>query len=350
MLFNEFYTQEIHGPYELYDLGDFTLEKGGTIRNCKLTYTTLGTLSPTRDNAILIPTWYSGTNKVMEQVYVGKGKAIDPERYFVIIVNQLGNGLSSSPHNTPPPFNMAKFPPLSVSDDVRAQHKLITEKFGIERLELIMGGSLGAQQTYEWVVRFPFMVKRAAPVAGTAKTTQHDVLLVEKMIEAIVSDPAWKNGWYTRAHALHVGLRRHAQNWALAGLSPELFNGELWRNVGFSSLDDFLVGFLENYFLPMDPNNLLSQLWKHKSADVSRITGGDLTQAMSRVEAKVFVMPIDTDMIFYVKDCEAEQKLIPNSELRVIKSSWGHLGLFGIEQQYVTQIDGNLRELLAYQV
>jgi homoserine O-acetyltransferase/O-succinyltransferase len=142
---DEYYSQELHGPYQHFDIGDFGLEEGGKIQSCKLAYATFGRLSPQKDNAILILTWYSGTSKIMEQVYIGPGRAIDPDKYFVIIANQIGNGLSSSPHNTPAPFNGSKFPRVRISDDVMAQHRLITEKFGIKRLELVLGGSMGAQ-------------------------------------------------------------------------------------------------------------------------------------------------------------------------------------------------------------
>ena len=102
MIKNSYYSQDVHGPYALHDIGDLVLEEGDTIRCCQLTYATFGTLNAAKDNAILIPTWYSGTNKIMEQVYTGKGRALDPNKYFLIIVNQIGNGLSTSPHNTPP--------------------------------------------------------------------------------------------------------------------------------------------------------------------------------------------------------------------------------------------------------
>ena len=75
---------------QLFDIGDFELEDGGKIRNCKLAYATFGRLSPQRDNAILILTWYSGTSKMMEQIYIGSGRAIDPDKYFIIIANQIG--------------------------------------------------------------------------------------------------------------------------------------------------------------------------------------------------------------------------------------------------------------------
>ena len=86
----------------------------------------LGTLNTAKDNAILVPTWYSGTNKIMQEVYIGNGRALDPDKYFIIIVNQIGNGLSTSPHNTPTPAGMGNFPRVRIGDDVRAQHKFVT--------------------------------------------------------------------------------------------------------------------------------------------------------------------------------------------------------------------------------
>jgi homoserine O-acetyltransferase/O-succinyltransferase len=347
MTANSYYTQENHGPFQLFDLGDFALEEGGTLRACQIAYSTFGTLNASKSNAILLPTWYSGTGKIMEQVYIGPGRAIDTERYFVVIANQIGNGLSTSPHNTASPFNGPMFPKVRIGDDVRAQHALLTRQFGIERLELVCGGSMGAQQTYEWAVRYPDMVKRAAPIAGTARNTPHNFVFAAALGEAITSDPNWRDGWYGDGAEVQAGLRRHAKWWAVMGLCTELFKQEQWREAGFSSLDDFVTGFLEAYFLPMDPNDLLCMAWKWQRGDVSRHTGGDLGAALGRIKAKVFVMPIDTDMFFPPRDCEAEQALIANGEMRVIHSLWGHLGLFGVEPGYVEQIDRHLRELLS---
>ena len=163
-----YYTQEAHGPFALHDIGSLELEEGGTIRNCQLAVATHGTLNAAKDNAILVPTWYSGTSKIMEQAYIGPGRALDPSRYFIIVVNQIGNGLSTSPHNTPFPAGGARFPRVRIGDDVRAQHRLLTQTFGLEHLALVVGGSMGAQQTYEWAVRYPDMVRRAAPIATSA--------------------------------------------------------------------------------------------------------------------------------------------------------------------------------------
>ena len=130
------------------------------------------------------------------------------------------------------------------------------------------------------------------------------------------------------------------------GLSTEFWKREQWRTLGFVSADDFQIGFVDAYFQPMDPNDLLCMAWKWQRGDVSRFTGVVLGAALDRIQAKTFVMPIDEDMFFPVRDCAAEQKLVPNSELRVIESVAGRLCLFGLEESYMPQIDRHLGELL----
>ena len=347
MITNAYYSQEVHGPYELFDAGNLLLEEGGTLRACQLAYATHGKLNAAKDNAILVPTWYSGTSKIMEQVYIGKGRALDTDKYFIIVVNQIGSGLSSSPHNTPAPGGMANFPRVRIGDDVQAQHKLVTEKFGIKRLALVVGGSMGAQQTYEWAVRYPAMVARAAAIAGTAKNTEHDFLFGESLVEAISSDPGFKGGWYGDASEVREGLRRHAKLWAVMGWSTEFYQQGRYKALGFSSVDDFMTNFMNGYFGVMDPNDLLCMAWKWQRGDVSRHTGGDLKKALARITAKTFVMPVDNDMFFPPRDCAPEQKMIEGSELRVLNSIDGHLALFGADPDCTGQIDKHLRELLA---
>jgi len=342
-----YYSQAVHGPFETFDLGDFELLSGEKIRGAQLAYATFGTLNADKSNAVLFPSWYSGSSKILELAYVGAGRALDPARYFIILVNQLGAGLSSSPGNTPLPFNAARFPQVAIGDDVRAQHKLVTEKFGIERLALVLGGSMGAQITYDWAVRFPEKVARAAPIAGTARGTAHNRLLVGTFIDAIVSDPAFEDGWYASSSAVHRGLRRHARAFAASGFTQDLFNTAGWSGLGFTTPEDFVTGFVENHFLPQDPNNLLLLLRKWRDNDVTRGTGRTLAEALSAITAKTHVIAIDEDVFFPLADIAAEQALIPGSCLKRVSSIWGHLALFGVDAGYNRAIDAFLTELLA---
>ena len=347
MTHDGYYSQENHGPFQLADLGDFSLEAGGTLHGLKLGYATHGTLNAAKDNAILVTTWWSGTSKIMEQVYVAPGRALDPDKYFIVIVDQIGDGISTSPSNAPAPANGPNFPKLRIADDVRAQHKLLTEKFGITQLALVFGGSMGAQQTYEWAVRYPEMVKRAAPLAGTAKVTDHCVLFADTLGEAIRSDPAFKAGAYASSADVSAGLKRVAALMGWGAMAPAFFNKEMWRGMEFASAKEFRTNFLEGYFLPMDPNVLLYALDKWQHGDVSADRGGDLAAVLGKVKAKMFVMPISSDKMFPPGDCEPEQKLIPGAELRVIEADSGHLGLFALDATYSAQIDRHLGELLA---
>ncbi|MCE3554116.1 alpha/beta fold hydrolase [Pseudonocardia sp. RS11V-5] len=350
MIDNPFYSPEFHGDYDLISVGRLDLEEGGSIPDCRLAVATFGELNEARDNAILVTTWYSGSHQIWRDVYIGPDHALNPERYFIVVVDQIGSGLSTSPHNADGEnagIAMSAFPHVRIGDDVVAQERLLREHFGIETLHAVVGGSMGAQQTYEWAVRFPDKVKRAAAIAGTAQNTPHDFLFTKALNEAITSDPGFADGEYTSNTEVEAGLKRHAGIWAVMGLSTEFWKQEVWRALEFESKEAFLEGFLEPYFTVMDPNDLLCMAWKWQRGDVARHTGGDLDAALGRITARTFVMPISEDMFFPVRDCRAEQEKIKSSELRVVDDILGHLGLFGVAPTYMPQIDQHLGELLA---
>lgn len=332
-----YYTAENHGAFETYALGRFEFEEGGSVDDLVLAYATYGELAPGRDNAILVPTWYSGTHGIMSQVYIGPDHALDPTRYFIIVVDQIGSGLSTSPHHG----LGDKFPRVRIADDVRAQHQLVVDHLCLDSLALVFGGSMGGQQVYEWAVRYPDMVRRAAPLAATARVPDLNAIFVDAICEAITCDRAFGRG------PADAGLRRHARLMAIEGFSTEWWAQRSWSELGFDSADAFLQGFMFPYFAPMDPDNLLCQAWKWQHADVGRHANGDLAAALGRVTAKTFVMPIDEDLFFPEADCRRECELIEGGQLRVVHSLAGHLGLFGLEPSFMEQVDHHLRELLA---
>src|SRR6202047_5258627 len=136
--------------YQIFELGNVRLQRGATLRDCKLAYKTFGKMSAAKDNVIVYPTWYSGQHYDNEWL-VGPGMALDPDKYFIIIPNMLGNGLSSSPSNMPAPYNGSRFPRVTACDNVRLQHRLVTEKFGVKKLALVTGWSMGALRHFTGV-------------------------------------------------------------------------------------------------------------------------------------------------------------------------------------------------------
>ena len=225
----DYYSEATHGAHEIFELGNYQLESGITLPNARIAYKTHGTLNAAKDNVVLFPHMWSGTPKAME-IFIGEDRPLNPRKYFIILPGQFANGFSSSPSNTPPPFNAGGFPHVTIGDDVVAQHRLLTERYGIQRLELVLGWSMGAEQTYEWAVRFPDMVKRALPFAGTAKTTPHDFIFVRSHEDALKSDPAWDNGFYRHQSDVHVGLRRRADLVGDGPLPGFLQQGSLARS------------------------------------------------------------------------------------------------------------------------
>ena len=142
--------------YEILNLEDFEFQSGITVPNVKLAYKTYGTLNNEADNAILLLHGVSGTHESAASVLIkGRKRAISPQKHFIIAPNMFGNGLSSSPSNTPPPFEGADFPPVTIYDNVRAQHKLVTEELGISKLRLVVGSSMGGLQSFHWAAIYP---------------------------------------------------------------------------------------------------------------------------------------------------------------------------------------------------
>jgi homoserine O-acetyltransferase len=334
--------------YHVFDLGDFTFQHGATLRGAKLAFQTYGTLSADKSNAIVYPTWYSGRHWDNEWL-IGEGMALDPKKYFIIVPNMFGNGLSSSPSNTPAPYDRARFPRVTMYDNVHAQHRLVTEHFGIERLSLVTGWSMGAGQTYQWAVAYPEMVERIAPFCGSSVTSEHNQVFLEGVKAALTADEAFRGGWYDKQPTL--GLRAAARVYAGWGFSQAFYWQQVYQQLGFTSLEDFLVGFWEGFFLDnRDANNLLTMLWTWQKADVGLTPDfdGDTERALSSVKAKALVMPAEKDLYFPPEDEKWACGFIPDAELRVIPGVWGHFAGGGSNPVDVAFIDSALKELLSH--
>ena len=330
---------------QVFELGDVVLQSGMTLRGAKLAYTTYGALNSRRDNAILFPTFYGGQHTQNEPM-IGAGMALDPARYFIITPNMFGNGRSSSPSNTPPPYDRARFPPVTLYDNVMCQHRLVTEQFGVERLALVTGFSMGAQQTFHWGALFPDMVERILPWCGSARTSRHNFVFLEGVKAALTADDAWRGGWYDAPPT--KGLRALARVYSGWVVSQAFYREQCYLQLGAASLEDFLV-MQEGRRLSSDANNLLAMLWSWQQSDISAnsLYHGDFAKALGAISAKAIVMPSQTDLYFPPEDNALEVRHMPNAELRPIPSIWGHMaGSPGVNPVDTAFIDSALRELL----
>ncbi|QEI04417.1 alpha/beta fold hydrolase [Pigmentiphaga aceris] len=310
-------------PYPVFDAGNVPLQSGRTFRNMKLAYTTYGTLNADRSNVIVLPTPYSAQHPNVDFM-VGSGCALDPDKYFIVVPDLFGNGLSSSPSNTPWPDVGDRYPHVTIHDAVKVQRRMLSELWGIDRVKLVYGWSMGGMQAYEWAAQFPDMVERIAVVCGAAKCAPHNQVFIEGVSAALMADPAWRDGVFTEKPVR--GFRAMGRIYASWGLSQTFFRNETWRQLGATSLEDYLVAFWETRFSHRDPSDLLAQFWSWKHGDISANDRyqGDLPAALSAIRARTLLMPCDHDLYFQVADSEIEFKHLRNGVLMPIPSIWGH--------------------------
>lgn len=328
----------------VYSLPRFGLQSGGELPEAQLLYKTHGTLNREKDNAILFPTWFCAHHPQLEWL-IGSGRALDPARWFIVTVNILGNGLSSSPSNTPPPFDRGRFPLTTLIDNVRLQQSMLQELWGINRLALVIGRSMGAQIAFQWASYAPDAVAAMLALAGSARTSPHNYIFLASVKEAILSDASFAGGDYT--DQAHDGLRRVRLIYDGWVLSQEYYRRKLHLDARYPTTQAYLDRPVEG--TPRDANNVLAQIATWQNADISGndIYGGDFERALGAITARSIVMPSRTDLYFPPEDSAYEITCMPNAELRVLESIWGHrAGAPGGDPADIAFIDKAVGDLL----
>jgi homoserine O-acetyltransferase len=300
------------GEQQFADLGVCKLANGQQIDNCRLGYRTWGTLNPERSNAILFPSWFSGNSANMAS-FVGADKMIDPAKFFLIAVDALGDGVSSSPSNSKTQYG-PDFPAFTTRDMVNAEFRLATEKLGLKHLHAVMGISMGGMQAFEWIVNYPGFMDVATPIVGSTKMTGYDLLLWHAEEDALKADPAWQGGHYTQPPTMGAVETLHTMNVSTPAhyaraYPPDKFGPEY-------------AGYYKKGILPFDANDWLAQLEAMIHHDVAH--GGSLEDAAKKVKAKVLVIVAAQDHMVNPKPALDFAPLIGAKTL-ILESDCGHL-------------------------
>jgi homoserine O-acetyltransferase len=264
------------GEQQFADLGHCQLESGQAIENCRMGYRTFGSLHSDGGNTILFPTWYNGTSEDLKQ-FIGPNRLVDTTRYFVVAVDALGNGVSSSPSNSNPQKG-TKFPAITIRDMVNAEYRLATEVLRVRQLYAVVGISMGGMQAFEWAVDYPDFVLKAIPIIGTPQQTSYDLLNWDLLRQAIEADPAYNHGDYSTQPPLRL-----ANELATMTLPTPGF----WaRKISRADYQRWLKEIGQNSSL--DANNRMWQLRAMMVHDVTHGQGG-LAQAAAHVKAGFFI-------------------------------------------------------------
>lgn len=328
------------------ELGDIALDNGVVLRQARLCYQIVGEPNALKDNIVLIPSYYGGSHWGSLPL-LGSGSPLASGEYCVVLTNLFGAGWSSSPSNTAQGQGGADFPRVTLADNVRAQHMLLDRLFGSGwQMQLVTGWSMGGMQALYWGMLFPEKVQRILPFCCTARCWPHNQVFLEGVKAALQADSAWQGGRYVVPP--ERGLRAFGRAYAGWAYSQAFFRNERWRQLGFASLDA-LLDYWEQDHLQQDANDLLCVLDTWQSADPSALLGLDsLEAALSRITAQAIIMPSSSDLYFTVEDARHEASLMPNAELRVLESEWGHCaGGPGRSPEAMAQVFAAMQDLLA---
>ena len=301
-----------------YHAGDVKLQSGGVLRDARLSWKTHGSLSPARDNVIVYPTSYGAQHPDLEWL-IGPDGVLDPTRWFIVIFDMFGNGLSSSPSNT------HEYPSaVTIYDNVQTQRRAVRELYGIERIACVYGWSMGGLQAYHWAALFPDAVERIVVNCGVSRTAVHNQVFLRSLMATLEAAPEHIGEGRFSAEPI-AAKRAFARIYAAWGLSQDFYRAGLHLKTA-PDLESFLHSDWEERFGARPAANQYAQLRTWDAADISAnaLYEGDLTRALRAIRARVLLMPGETDLYFRVADNAAELPFLAHAELRPIPSIWGH--------------------------
>ena len=310
-------------------LGDFRLESGAVIRDCRIGLRTFGTLNADRSNVILFLTYFGGTSEQLAPFVPLLGL----DKYYVVAVDALGDGVSASPSNSRRQPRM-RFPQFSVGDMVATEHQVLVQHLGITRVKAVMGISMGGIQTFQWMVKYPDFMEYAIPMLGAPRLAPYSLLHLRLGMDLIMGSAAWRGGNYD-AHDPPAALA----STELADLllsTPEYVDthterGQLFRRVAASAAS--VVGH--------DANDKIRQTQALLQHDVAAAFGGSMADAAAVVHAKALIVVSQSDHVV-TPGPALEFAQLMNARTLVLNDTCGH-GAIACE---LAKVAGAIHDLL----
>ena len=314
-------SEHVDAPHREAVLGDLVLESGETIHDYRQSFVAHGTLNADRSNAILVCPALTATHHRLDFL-IGPGKALDPARWFIVACDPIGNGLSSSPSNSVRQPGM-RFPRFGVRDMVAAQHRLLTEPLGIDRLHAIVGASMGGMQALQWAVSHPTFLRALVAMTPMARTTPWAALVTETARACLMADPAWTGDGFDavpeRGWTAYSGLMN-----ALLMRTPAAVDGVLdGLDVTHAWFAKLATQHRANGF---DAHDYLYQSWAYEAHDVGTTPGRSSTeQALRSIVARTLILAPPVDLFNPATAAREAAAAIPGATFVEIPSQQGHL-------------------------
>ena len=320
----------------------FLLESGNTVAGYHIAYTTMGELSPQKDNVVWIfhaltanshpDEWWPGL--------VGKGKLFDPGKYFIICANMPGSCYGSlGPLDTNPQMGVPyyhDFPFFTPRDMIRAYQPL-KNQWGIDKVKVGIGGSMGGQQLLEWAIEEPDLFEHIFPLATNAQHSPWGIAFNASQRMSIEADATWKD---SRPDAGMEGMKAAR---SIALLSYRHYNtyGSTQTEEDNRKTDHFKSESYQRYQGEKLAKrfNAFSYYFLSKGMDSHNVGRGrqSAAKALGQIKARTLVIGIENDVLFPVSEQQFIAENIPGGKFRVIQSLYGHDG-FLLESEQIKKI------------
>ena len=306
----------IDRPHQSASIGDLPLEDGGVLRDCRVTWVEHGERNAEGDNTVLACCAIGSTHHRLDFL-IGAGRALDPARFHVVVIDALGNGLSSSPSNSRVQPGR-EFPPITIRDMVESQRRLL-DSMGVGPLHAVVGASMGGMQALQWGVSHPARVGRIVAMTAMARTSRWSQLVNELSRRALFEDEE-----LTRPRERHSAMRLWAPLTQLVIPStPEATErfadrAALLREI--ASLEEKLVRH------GPDPWDWACQTRAYDAHDVGTTPGfdGDTDEALRSIDAATLLLTPPLDLYNPTGASHDMAPTIPRAELIEIPSDRGH--------------------------
>jgi homoserine O-acetyltransferase len=302
----------IDRPHQKLALGDLPLGRTRVIRDFEISYVTHGTQAD--DNVILVLTAIGSTHHRLDFL-IGPGRPLDSDRHFIICVDAIGNGLTTSPSNSLVQPDLA-FPRFTIRDMVASQRRLL-DALGVGQLASIVGASMGGMQALQWGVSDPDRMRSIVALVPTARTRPWSVAMNEVARRILLADPGFPTGPYEAGYEAWAAMTR-----VITNREPRALEAVEIRAI--PALVDEAIAAADR--MGADPLDWVYQSFAYDDHDVGKTPGfgGDTAAALRTIKAPTLLLVPKLDLYNPVDDAMEAAALIPNATLERLDSHAGH--------------------------
>ena len=329
----------IDRPHLRVDIGDLPLESGAVLQDAFVTAVVHGDEARRGTAAILGLTAIGSTHHRLDFL-IGPGAALDSERFCIVVIDALGNGLSSSPSNSTRQPG-ADFPAITIRDMVESQRRAL-DAFGVDRLAAVVGASMGGMQALQWAVSHPLRMDRVVAMTPMARTARWSQLVNEMGRRALFFDPACRVP-RPRAEAMRLWVPLTQM---VMARTPEAV--ETFASPGALThwLDDAAARLCEH---GPDAFDWRCQTQAYDAHDVGATPGcnGSSVEALARIKARLLVLAPDLDLYNPVFEARDVVSATPSAKLVRLPGTAGHQSASGVESDSTRALRAAIADFLA---